>query len=78
MTSFSQVLMLLTRAVTRAVTRSAATWMGQQTLRQLTRSLSHPLPVIRARELDSWARSSDYKQLLAAGAALSQPQGTRS
>lgn len=47
---------------------SAATWMGQQTLRQLTRSLSHPLPVIRARELDAWARSEEYRRLLAAGA----------
>lgn len=30
-----------------------------------TRALSHPLPVMRAREIDQWARSDQYKQLLA-------------
>ena len=29
-----------------------------------TRALSHPLPVMRAREIDQWARSSQYTQLL--------------
>lgn len=29
-----------------------------------TRQLSHPLPVLRAREIDEWSRSQDYKTLL--------------
>lgn len=28
-----------------------------------TRQLSHPLPVLRAREIDEWSRSQDYKSL---------------
>ena len=30
-----------------------------------TRQLSHPLPVMRAREIDVWSQSSQYKALLA-------------
>lgn len=30
-----------------------------------TRQLSHPLPVMRAREIDIWAQSPQYKALLA-------------
>uniref|UniRef100_A0A0C9S1P7 TSA: Wollemia nobilis Ref_Wollemi_Transcript_25010_1468 transcribed RNA sequence n=1 Tax=Wollemia nobilis TaxID=56998 RepID=A0A0C9S1P7_9CONI len=30
-----------------------------------TRQLSHPLPVLRAREIDQWARNPQYKALLA-------------
>ena len=29
-----------------------------------TRALSHPLPVMRAREIDQWSRSSQYMALL--------------
>ncbi|EHA8590073.1 hypothetical protein COCNU_scaffold014693G000010 [Cocos nucifera] len=29
-----------------------------------TRQLSHPLPVLRAREIDEWSRSQEYKSLL--------------
>ncbi|KAK4746676.1 hypothetical protein SAY87_025713 [Trapa incisa] len=29
-----------------------------------TRQLSHPLPVLRAREIDDWSRSQEYKDLL--------------
>lgn len=28
-----------------------------------TRQLSHPLPVLRAREIDEWSRSQDYTSL---------------
>eukprot|EP00897_Mesotaenium_endlicherianum_P007307 jgi/Mesen1/6604/ME000338S05773 len=31
------------------------------------RQLSHPLPVLRAREVDTWARSDEYKMLLERG-----------
>lgn len=30
-----------------------------------TRALSHPLPVLRAQEVDTWAASSQYRALLA-------------
>ncbi|KAA3475498.1 protease HtpX-like protein isoform X2 [Gossypium australe] len=29
-----------------------------------TRQLSHPLPVLRAREIDEWSRSREYRSLL--------------
>ncbi|KAJ4831131.1 hypothetical protein Tsubulata_000662 [Turnera subulata] len=29
-----------------------------------TRELSHPLPVLRAREIDEWSRSQEYQALL--------------
>lgn len=29
-----------------------------------TSQLSHPLPVLRAREIDEWSRSQDYISLL--------------
>ncbi|KAL5581371.1 hypothetical protein UlMin_013813 [Ulmus minor] len=32
-----------------------------------TRQLSHPLPVLRAREIDEWSRSQDYRYLLKRG-----------
>jgi hypothetical protein len=35
-----------------------------------TRALSHPLPVMRAREIDRWAQSAQYKGLLARNRAL--------
>lgn len=35
-----------------------------------TRQLSHPLPVLRAREIDSWAKSSEYKNLIARATRL--------
>ncbi|GAB4814080.1 hypothetical protein N2152v2_001126 [Parachlorella kessleri] len=34
-----------------------------------TRALSHPLPVLRAREIDRWAQSGQYRGLLARGSA---------
>lgn len=32
-----------------------------------TRQLSHPLPVLRAREIDQFARSREYKEILERG-----------
>lgn len=29
-----------------------------------TRQLSHPLPVLRAREIDEWSRGQEYSSLL--------------
>lgn len=36
-----------------------------------TRQLSHPLPVLRAREIDEWSRSQDYKTLLSQATRIS-------
>lgn len=38
-------------------------------------ALSHPLPVLRAREIDTWAASAEYKGLLARGAAAAGRAG---
>lgn len=44
-----------------------------------TRGLSHPLPVLRAKEIDAWSRSDMYRALIgrgqgAAALAVSQQQ----
>ncbi|KAK1282778.1 hypothetical protein QJS10_CPB22g00645 [Acorus calamus] len=38
-----------------------------------TRQLSHPLPVLRAREIDEWSRSEEYRSLLRSAVKLSAP-----
>ena len=38
--------------------------MGRAFRQMQTAQLSHPLPVLRAREVDRWAKSSDYQSLL--------------
>jgi hypothetical protein len=40
-----------------------------------TRALSHPLPVMRAREVDRWAQGSQYKSLLARNRAYGSSAG---
>lgn len=40
-----------------------------------TRALSHPLPVMRAREVDRWAQGAQYKSLLARNRAYSSTNG---
>lgn len=39
-----------------------------------TRQLSHPLPVLRAREIDEWSRSPEYKSLLTRAVAVNSVQ----
>lgn len=39
-----------------------------------TRQLSHPLPVLRAREIDEWSRSKDYRSLLSRAAPINSVQ----
>ncbi|KAF7801698.1 protease HtpX-like protein isoform X1 [Senna tora] len=39
-----------------------------------TRQLSHPLPVLRAREIDEWSRSPAYKSLLKRGTLINSLQ----
>jgi hypothetical protein len=40
-----------------------------------TRALSHPLPVMRAREVDRWAQGAQYKSLLARNRAYGSTAG---
>lgn len=42
-----------------------------------TRALSHPLPVMRAREIDAWSRSSEYRSLLSRNTIRAPPAGAR-
>lgn len=41
-----------------------------------TRALSHPLPVLRAREIDRWSQSEQYKALVAANLPRSHGSGS--
>lgn len=43
------------------------TRLGRQVRQQMQRSATHPLPVVRARELDRWAHSVEYQRILARG-----------
>ena len=38
-----------------------------------SREMTHPVPVLRAREVDRWASSSEYKSIMRKGRARSQP-----
>ncbi|GLU11469.1 hypothetical protein SLE2022_282100 [Rubroshorea leprosula] len=48
----------------RSYDRASSSPVGWYIRNAQTRQLSHPLPVLRAREIDEWSRSSDYKNLL--------------
>ncbi|KAA8548233.1 hypothetical protein F0562_004506 [Nyssa sinensis] len=48
----------------RSYDRAASSPVGWYIKNAQTRQLSHPLPVLRAREIDEWSRSQDYKTLL--------------
>lgn len=52
------------RSYDEAVNSSPISWYLQNAQ---TRQLSHPLPVLRAREVDRWARSTEYKALVEKG-----------
>jgi len=40
-------------------------------------TLTHPLPVVRVRELDTWSRSDEYRQLISKGRPVSAPFPSR-
>jgi len=42
----------------------STTQLGELLKQAQTAQLSHPLPVLRAREIDRWASSKDYESLL--------------
>ncbi len=48
----------------RAYESISNTEMGQMLKTMHTASLSHPVPVLRAKEIDRWATSQDYQNLL--------------
>ncbi|NJL90392.1 MAG: M48 family metallopeptidase [Coleofasciculaceae cyanobacterium SM2_1_6] len=48
----------------RAYDRASSSDLGQMLRTMQTASLSHPVPVLRAREIDRWATSQDYQNLL--------------
>ncbi|KAH7577194.1 hypothetical protein ACOSQ2_002006 [Xanthoceras sorbifolium] len=48
----------------RSYDKASSSPMGWYIRNAQTRQLSHPLPVLRAREIDDWSRSHDYKALL--------------
>lgn len=48
----------------RSYDRASASPVGWYIRNAQTRQLSHPLPVLRAREIDEWSRSPDYKSLM--------------
>jgi Zn-dependent protease with chaperone function len=55
----------------------AQTDLGQ-TLRELqTAQMTHPLPVLRAREIDRWASSPEYQNLLVKNASFGYTNSTR-
>ncbi|WCJ27467.1 Plastoglobule-localized metallopeptidase 48 chloroplastic [Euphorbia peplus] len=48
----------------RSYDRASSSPVGWYIRNAQTRQLSHPLPVLRAREIDEWSRSQEYKTLL--------------
>ncbi|KAJ4729462.1 Peptidase family M48 family protein [Melia azedarach] len=51
----------------RSYDKASSSPMGWYIRNAQTRQLSHPLPVLRAREIDAWSRSTDYMSLLKRG-----------
>ncbi|XP_024525306.1 uncharacterized protein LOC112344575 isoform X1 [Selaginella moellendorffii] len=49
----------------RSYDEASASPLGWYLRNAQTRQLSHPLPVLRAREIDQWGRSTQYKALVA-------------
>ncbi|KAJ7537932.1 hypothetical protein O6H91_11G028800 [Diphasiastrum complanatum] len=49
----------------RSYDEAAASPLGWYLRNAQTRQLTHPLPVLRAREIDKWAKSTQYKSLIA-------------
>lgn len=48
----------------RSYDKASSSPLGWYMRNAQTRQLSHPLPVLRAREIDEWSRSQDYMRLL--------------
>ncbi|MFQ6631282.1 hypothetical protein Gotur_009154 [Gossypium turneri] len=48
----------------RSYDKASSSPVGYYMRNAQTRQLSHPLPVLRAREIDEWSRSNEYRSLL--------------
>ncbi|TYG63023.1 hypothetical protein ES288_D07G278500v1 [Gossypium darwinii] len=48
----------------RSYDKASSSPVGYYIRNAQTRQLSHPLPVLRAREIDEWSRSNEYRSLL--------------
>lgn len=51
--------------------KETQTWMGRRVSRAMTNGLTHPLPVMRARELKRWSESNHFRSLIRSGRPLS-------
>ncbi|CAI8612213.1 unnamed protein product [Vicia faba] len=58
----------------RSYEKAASSPVGWYIRNAQTRQLSHPLPVLRANEIDEWSRSSAYKSLLKRGIPIRSQQ----
>lgn len=58
----------------RSYEKAASSPVGWYIRNAQTRQLSHPLPVLRAREIDEWSRSQDYQALLRRAAQINSLQ----
>ena len=56
---------------------SSSSWVGRQLRQAKAQTLTHPLPVVRVRELDTWSRSSEYRLLMAKGRPLPAAAASR-
>jgi hypothetical protein len=57
-------------AQARAYDELSSTQLGDMLKQYQTAQLSHPVPVLRAREIDRWASSKDYESLLGRNRAV--------
>lgn len=59
---------------------SSNSWIGRQVRQTNAQTLTHPLPVVRVRELDTWSRSDQYRQLISNGRPVARavPSSTSS
>jgi hypothetical protein len=57
----------------RSYDEATASPLGSFLKTSQTRLLSHPLPVLRAREIDRWAAGREYRALIADAGVVGQP-----
>ena len=61
----------------RSYDEESATPLGYFLRNAQTRQLTHPLPVARAREIDLWSRSAEFKNLIQEGVFIAAPDDAR-
>ncbi len=60
----------------RAYDNASQTDMGQMLREMQTAQMTHPLPVLRAREIDRWASSPEYQNLVVKNTSVSYTDST--